>query len=83
MTIKRIRRALRPRPLLERFLRSRGIKPASLAQESGYSRQHLLRVRKGEMDPTRACMAAIICALRRLTGKAVRPDGVFDFTASR
>jgi len=30
---------------LERYLKSRGIKPAHRARESGYSRQHLLRVR--------------------------------------
>lgn len=69
-----------PATRLETFIRTRGIKPAALARESGYSRQHLLRLRMGEMQPTLPCMVAIIGALRRLTGKAVRPDRVFDFT---
>ena len=46
---------------LETFIRSRGIKPAHLAKVSGYSRQHLLRIRMGRMDPTRRCMAATLC----------------------
>jgi len=64
---------------LERYLKSRGIKPAHLARESGYSRQHLLRVRMGRMEPTRRCIAAIVAALRRLTRERVDACDVFDF----
>ena len=49
---------------LEQYLKTRGIKPAHLARESGYSRQHLLRIRMGRMEPTRRCIAAIIAAVR-------------------
>ena len=63
---------------LEAFLRSRGIKPAHLARESGYSRQHLLRIRLGRMDPTRRCIAAIAAACRRLSGENVRASELFD-----
>lgn len=63
---------------LEKFLKSRGIKPAHLARESGYSRQHLLRIRMGRMDPTRRCIAAIAAACRRLSGEAVRATDLFD-----
>ena len=63
---------------LEEFLKSRGIKPAHLARESGYSRQHLLRIRMGRMDPTRRCIAAIATACRRLSGEAVRASDLFD-----
>jgi predicted transcriptional regulator len=63
---------------LERFLKSRGIKPAHLARESGYSRQHLLRIRMGRMEPTRRCIAAITGACRRLSGEAVRASDLFD-----
>lgn len=65
---------------LERFLRREGVKPAHLARESGYSRQHILRIRRGEMEPTRACIAAIVSACRRLTSKAVHPEDLFDFS---
>ena len=63
---------------LERFLKSRGIKPAHLARESGYSRQHLLRIRMGRMEPTRRCIAAIAAACRRLSGENVRAADLFD-----
>lgn len=63
---------------LERFLKSRGIKPAHLARESGYSRQHLLRIRMGRMEPTRRCIAAITGACRRLSGEVVHASDLFD-----
>jgi transcriptional regulator with XRE-family HTH domain len=63
---------------LESFLKSRGIKPAHLARESGYSRQHLLRIRLGKMEPTRRCIAAIAAACRRLSGENVRASDLFD-----
>jgi transcriptional regulator with XRE-family HTH domain len=63
---------------LESFLKSRGIKPAHLARESGYSRQHLLRIRMGRMEPTRRCIAAIASACRRLSGEDVRAFELFD-----
>jgi predicted transcriptional regulator len=62
---------------LESFLKSRGIKPAHLARESGYSRQHLLRIRMGRMDPTRRCIAAIVAACRRLSREQVRAADLF------
>jgi predicted transcriptional regulator len=63
---------------LESFIKSRGIKPAHLAKESGYSRQHLLRIRMGRMEPTRRCIAAIAAACRRLSGESVRASELFD-----
>jgi predicted transcriptional regulator len=63
---------------LEKFLKSRGIKPAHLARESGYSRQHLLRIRMGRMEPTRRCIAAIVGACRRLSREAVRASDLFE-----
>jgi predicted transcriptional regulator len=63
---------------LERFLRTRGIKPAHLARESGYSRQHLLRIRLGRMDPTRRCMVAVTLACRRLSGEHVTAAELFN-----
>lgn len=67
-----------PTSRLEQFIKSRGIKPAHLARESGYSRQHLLRIRMGRMEPTRRCIAAIAAACRRLSGENVRASQLFD-----
>lgn len=63
---------------LERFIRSHGIKPAHLARESGYSRQHLLRLRFGRMRPSLTCIAALVIALRRLTNKRVSAEDLFE-----
>lgn len=62
---------------LEQFMNCRGLKPAHVARESGYSRQHLLRIRKGRMEPTRRCMAAIIAAVRKLTHEPVMAGELF------
>jgi hypothetical protein len=62
---------------LERFIRSHGIKPAHLARESGYSRQHLLRLRFDRMRPSLACIVALVSALRRLTNKRVTAKDLF------
>jgi hypothetical protein len=63
---------------LEAFLKGHGIKPARLARECGYSRQHLLRLRLGRMEPTRRCIAAIVVACRRIMGRRVRATDLFD-----
>lgn len=63
---------------LEHFLVSRGIRPIDLARESGYSRQHLGRIRAGRMEPTRRCMKAIIAACRTLAREPVEADQLFD-----
>jgi predicted transcriptional regulator len=63
---------------LEQFIKNHGIKPAHLAKESGYSRQHLLRIRMGRMEPTRRCIAAIVDACRKLSRLPVRADDLFD-----
>jgi hypothetical protein len=63
---------------LERYLRSHGIKPAHFARESGYSRQHLLRLRFGRMCPSLTCIAALLIALRRLTNKRVTAEDLFE-----
>jgi len=65
---------------LETFLRSRGIRPAHLAWESGYSRQHLLRIRLGRIEPTRRCIADLVTACRRLAREPVRASDLFDLT---
>jgi hypothetical protein len=67
---------------LEHFLKSRGIKPAHLARESGYSRQFLLRIRLGRITPTRRCVAEILRACRRLARGPIHASDLFDLTAA-
>jgi hypothetical protein len=67
---------------LEHFLKSRGIKPAHLARESGYSREFLLRLRLGRITPTRRCVAEIVRACRRLAREPVDVRDLFDLTAA-
>jgi tetratricopeptide (TPR) repeat protein len=62
---------------LQRFLKERGLKYVDVARESGYSRQHLLRLRSGRMEPTRRCIAALVAAVSRLTRSKVRPEDLF------
>lgn len=62
---------------LERFLKAHQIKPAHLAEASGYSRQHLLRVRLGKMEPTRRCIVAVVIAASKLSKSTVRPEELF------
>lgn len=66
------RLARTPETLLEAFLQSHGIKPAHLAREAGYSRQHLLRIRTGRMEPTRRCIKAIVTHADTLRTNASR-----------
>jgi DNA-binding phage protein len=68
-----------PKTKLEAFLRNRGIMPSALARETGYSRQHLLRVRQGTEEPTRPCISRIVAACRRLSGDDhVSPTELFE-----
>lgn len=64
---------------LERFIKLHEIKPAHLAAVSGYSRQHLCRIRKGRMEPTRRCIAAILSGLRILSRGDLTVLDVFHF----
>jgi hypothetical protein len=61
----------------EAFLQSRNIKPARLAAVSGYSRQHLLRLRQGSGRATRRCMMAIASGCAQLLGRAVEVEELF------
>jgi predicted transcriptional regulator len=63
---------------LEAFIKSRGLLPSHVAKHADYSRQHLLRLRKGEMEPTRKCIKAITAACRRLARERVRAADLFD-----
>jgi DNA-binding Xre family transcriptional regulator len=62
----------------EQFLLARHIKYTELARVSGYSRQHILKLRKGTSHPTRRCIAALVRACRRLTKEKVQVSDLFD-----
>jgi len=63
---------------LEAFIKARKLKPLRIAFEADYSRQHLLRIRMGKMEPTRKCIKAITAAIRKLTGEPVTASDLFD-----
>jgi hypothetical protein len=67
---------------LECFLRSHCIRPTHFARESGYTRQHLLRLRLARMEPTRRCVLHLTEAARRITGEEVSPRDLFDLTVA-
>lgn len=63
---------------LELFLRRAKVAPLALARATSYSRQHLLRVRLGEANPTRRLILEVIAACGRLSGEAVTPGTLFE-----
>lgn len=64
---------------LEVFIKSRGLKPAHVAKQSGYSRQHLLCVRLGTREPSRPCIKAVRDACRKLSkNPRLRASELFD-----
>lgn len=65
---------------LERFIRKYDLKPSHIAREAGVSRTHLLRVRRGKDDPTRAMMIRIARACSRLLGTRVKVATLFNIT---
>jgi transcriptional regulator with XRE-family HTH domain len=60
------------------FMEQTRIKPTALARESGYSRQHLLRLRYGTMEPSRQVMVNLAEACSRLVERRVRVQELFD-----
>ncbi len=62
----------------ERFLIRHGIRPIDLWAATGYSRQHLLRIRQGTQEPTRRCITAITDACRRLSATKLTALDLFD-----
>jgi transcriptional regulator with XRE-family HTH domain len=67
----------------QKFLLARGIKYAELARVSDYSRQHLLRLRRGLSRPTRRCIVALVEACSTITGEPVKASDLFDERARR
>lgn len=65
---------------LDDFMQANGIKPRVMARVAYISRQHLLRVRNGEQDPTRHMMVRLMMAATLIMHRRVRMDELFDLT---
>jgi len=65
---------------LGRFLTENKLKPNEIADVTGISRQHLLKLRYGHAEPTRPLMIWLTIACRRLMGgrRRVRITELFD-----
>jgi transcriptional regulator with XRE-family HTH domain len=65
---------------LGQFIRDNDLVPNEIADVTGISRQHLLRLRNGEAEPTRPLMIWVTIACRRLIGgrRRVRITELFD-----
>jgi transcriptional regulator with XRE-family HTH domain len=64
--------------LLFRFLESNGIGVVRLADVSGISRQHILRLKNGRMEPTRPVMVWITEAACYIVGRRLEVGELFD-----
>ena len=66
---------------LQSFLDAEGLTSARLESEAGISRQAMTKIRGGS-DVRRKTMIRILAAARRLTGRLVRMEELFDLDAS-
>ena len=60
------------------FLRDNNVQPGVLADVTGISRQHIMRLRRGEAEPTRPTMIWLTIAVRHMLGRRVRITQLFD-----
>ena len=61
---------------LENFIKEWGVKPGVFARKASVSRQHMLRLRKGTMDPSRAVMCRLALAASEMRSRRVfEPPG--------
>jgi DNA-binding phage protein len=65
---------------LDTFMKANAIRPAQLARVAFVSRQHLMRVRTGEGDPTRHVMVRLMMACTLILHRSVKMDEIFDLT---
>ena len=63
---------------LDRLLVNEGLKPALVARKAGITRHAFRHLRAGEEMPRVSTVAAVVGALRRLTGKAIRAADLWD-----
>jgi len=63
---------------LEVFLRRNDLAPLAVAEAAHYSRQHVLRVRTGEMSPARRFVIEMTAACKTLTRETVTAGTLFE-----
>lgn len=63
---------------LDRILRGEQIVPSDFARHAGIVRQTLLRLRTGEDEPCLSTLAALVRALRGITGKPYKARHLYD-----
>ncbi|HEV7570244.1 MAG TPA: hypothetical protein VGQ21_02000 [Thermoanaerobaculia bacterium] len=63
---------------LARFMNEHKLKPLNVAREAEISRQHLLRLRKGAMQPTIAMATHIRDACGRLLKRRLKMSDLFE-----
>ena len=63
---------------LARFMNEHKLKPLNVALEAGISRQHLLRLRKGTMQPTIPMATHIRDACGRLLKRRIKLSDLFE-----
>ena len=71
-------RELRKLSRLGVFLEDNDVKPVELAEVAGVSRQHVYRLRYGQMEPTRPMMVWITMGCRRILRRHIRVSELFD-----
>jgi transcriptional regulator with XRE-family HTH domain len=67
---------------LEAYLQAWGVKPGVFARKAGVSRQHLLRLRNGTMDPSRGVMCKLALAASAMRSRRVFITDMFELTES-
>jgi transcriptional regulator with XRE-family HTH domain len=65
---------------LDTFIKNAGVKPSKLAERAGVSRQHLLRLRRGQMEPTRRMMVALANAASQMCRRTVFTVELFELS---
>lgn len=64
--------------LLSRFIAANGIIASQLAAMAGVSRQHIYRLKTGQMEPTRPMMLWLTEAACYIVKRRVSVDELFD-----
>jgi transcriptional regulator with XRE-family HTH domain len=67
---------------LDTYIQEWGVKPGVFARKAGVSRQHLLRLRNGTMDPSRAVMCKLALAASAMRNERVFITDMFELTKS-
>ena len=67
---------------LDQFITDWGVMPIRFARKAGVSRQHLLRLRQGLAEPTRATMCKLALAASAMRNERVFISQMFELTES-